>query len=334
MKNSFIKNSVIIGLLSCAVCGMADARIEVPGRTDSPVNDYAGVINNGTRKFIIETNEKLAGLSRNKVEIIVSTFPSLEGWAFDEFSVAYGEKWRLSKKGRRDNGILILIVMDEQKFNVGVGQNLKGIVTPEMLEYIRQKVLVPNFSSGDYSRGVYITVYTLAEVLQSARIPETNYLLTGLLILLLFLAASVFAYKFFRGRSALGLLLIFFITSCVPLPKEDPKAKETVAEYLNLVSVDDYENSYALFHPWFKEKVSMQDYIAKEEELDASYGEIQSFDIGESEVLGRNDLNYEVFVTAENYDLFYRVRVKDMDGKWYIGGLSVVSEKPRTPSGE
>jgi uncharacterized membrane protein YgcG len=201
---SLITGAILLALPLAALFAAcpAEAKIPVPGRTDSYVNDNADMLNKVTENFIERANRDLKDESRNRVEIIVTTFESLEGWDFEDFAEQYGEKWRLTKEGRRDNGIIILVVKDQNSFNIGVGQNLRGIITPKLIDYIKKNVIEPQFSRGNFSQGIYVTVYTFKELLEQADIPETNYLAITVTILVILTALAALVIYVRKHKAA------------------------------------------------------------------------------------------------------------------------------------
>ena len=127
------------------------AKIEIPGRTDSWVNDYAGIIDEDTEAYLNDRISSIVQKTPDPVEVIVTTFPSLEGWSYGEFALRYGEKWRAEKMDKRDNGVVILIVPGDARAGLGVGQNLKGILTDDYVRNLSDEMVKTRFNKGEYS---------------------------------------------------------------------------------------------------------------------------------------------------------------------------------------
>jgi len=171
----------------------AYSKIEIPGRTRWWVNDYAGVIDEETKGYLEELISSIEQKTPDPIEIIVATFESIEGWRVEDFRREYGERWRLSKTGR-DNGVVVLIAMEEQQINIGVGRNLKNILTDPKVRNIIDNVIAPEFNEGRFSLGIKKGVESAIDILKDADIPQdtpltviTNIFKTLLVIFVLIL---------------------------------------------------------------------------------------------------------------------------------------------------
>ncbi len=175
--------------------GLGIAKIEVPSRTSRWVNDYAGIIDNATKDEL----EKLASSVKQKtpdpVELIIATFATTGGWNFEDFVLAYGERWREAKRGKRDNGVVLIVVMDERRVSIGVGNNLKGILTNQKTAEIINNLILPEFKKGRYSDGMEKGAEEIVAVLNSSKIPQGTILSPIITILII---AAILLYLIFR----------------------------------------------------------------------------------------------------------------------------------------
>lgn len=170
MKRIFIICGILLSFIFFIGTGLA--KIEVPGRTNTWVNDYAGIIDGDTKRYL----EKLVSLIEQKtpdpIEVIVATFRSLEGWRLKDFAQRYGENWRKIKRGRRDNGVILLVVLDDRRVMIGAGQNLKNVITDTIVKDITENVIIPEFSKGDYAGGIKKGTEAIVRILSDAKIPS------------------------------------------------------------------------------------------------------------------------------------------------------------------
>jgi uncharacterized protein len=116
-------------------------------------------------------------------EIVVCVFPSLFGHGIKDSSgqeindivnlgvyifnnepldVYDGTQTGIGKSGR-DNGVLVLVALEEQQWRIEVGYGLEGDITDIETNLIAQKYLVPAFQEGNYGEGLYDTVVALGE---------------------------------------------------------------------------------------------------------------------------------------------------------------------------
>jgi uncharacterized protein len=64
-------------------------------------------------------------------------------------------------KSGEDNGVLVLVALEERQWRIEVGYGLEGDLTDIETNLIAQKYLVPAFQSGDYGQGLYDTLVAL-----------------------------------------------------------------------------------------------------------------------------------------------------------------------------
>jgi uncharacterized protein len=92
----------------------------------------------------------------------ILTIKSLEGQNIEEFAINIAhDKWKLGQKGK-DNGLLFLIAVNDRKYRIEVGYGLEGLLPDSLVGGIGRQYLVPNFRSGDYSKGIYAAAVVIA----------------------------------------------------------------------------------------------------------------------------------------------------------------------------
>ena len=62
----------------------------------------------------------------------------------------------IGKKGK-DNGVLVLVAMEEREWRIEVGYGLEGYITDVESNRIAQDYLVPKFQEGNYGEGLSYT---------------------------------------------------------------------------------------------------------------------------------------------------------------------------------
>jgi hypothetical protein len=118
-------------------------------------------------------------------EIVVCVFPSLFGHGITDSSgreindivqlgvkilndypldVWDGTQTGIGKSGK-DNGVLVLVALDEQQWRIEVGYGLEGEITDVEANKVAQDYLVPDFQQGNYGEGLYDTVVGLGELI-------------------------------------------------------------------------------------------------------------------------------------------------------------------------
>jgi len=125
----------------------------------SYVNDYAGVLQSDSKT---QTEDLIARVEKEtNSEIAVAIINSLEGVSVEEYAVTLFEKWGIGKK-KEDNGVLLLVAIEDRKLRIEVGYGLEGTITDLEAGNIIDNVIVPKFKQNDYSTGVYDGVVAIA----------------------------------------------------------------------------------------------------------------------------------------------------------------------------
>jgi len=125
--------------------------LQVPPRADGYVTDRAGLLSPAARTNLETTLRVFEEKTSN--QIVVATFPSLEGDSLEDFSIRLAEAWKAGQKSR-DNGVILLIFKNDRKIRIEVGYGLEGVLTDALSGQIISGVIAPYFRRGDYSDGI------------------------------------------------------------------------------------------------------------------------------------------------------------------------------------
>lgn len=126
------------------------------------VADSAGVLGSDT---VAQLNEALHELEEeNGIEIAVATVPATKPMTVEEYSAELFEKWGIGQKDH-DNGILVLLAMNDRLVRVEVGYGLEGILPDSRVGDILDRVAVPLFREDRFGEGVAALVDELARIL-------------------------------------------------------------------------------------------------------------------------------------------------------------------------
>ncbi|HLP47325.1 MAG TPA: TPM domain-containing protein [Candidatus Kapabacteria bacterium] len=147
MKRTF----ALLGILAVVfLAAQSLLALEAPALTGR-VNDYAGILNDNQKAML----ENMLQETENKTssQVVLLTVKSLEGDALEDFSIRVVEKWKIGQK-EFNNGVLVLVVLDEKKIRIEVGYGLEPIITDLKSGYIIREMIVPYFKKGDYYGGI------------------------------------------------------------------------------------------------------------------------------------------------------------------------------------
>lgn len=135
------------------------------------VNDYAGILS-AEQKQSLET--KLSNFEKQSTnEIAVVTIKSLEGDTIENVAVELFEQWGIGKKDK-DNGVLILIALDEKKMRIEVGYGLEPVLTDAQSWWVIDKIMKPAFQQENYYQGVDGAVDKIIAATQGEAIPTSE----------------------------------------------------------------------------------------------------------------------------------------------------------------
>ena len=98
-------------------------------------------------------------------EIAVVVLPSIGELNPKDFATELFQHWGIGKAGK-DNGLLILTVMDQRRTEFETGYGIEGIL-PDIICYrAGMQVLVPLFQQGKYGEGLAAVLRRFQEILQ------------------------------------------------------------------------------------------------------------------------------------------------------------------------
>ena len=91
----------------------------------------------------------------------MGTVENLQGITIEEYAVELFEKWGIGKKDE-DNGLLILVAVEEREVRIEVGYGLEGVITDLEAGNIINDIMVPNFKNGEFGKGIYESVVVVS----------------------------------------------------------------------------------------------------------------------------------------------------------------------------
>lgn len=145
---------MIRALASCALCLFLSlpALAEPPAPTpELYVNDYAKVLSDKTRARILEESRTLKEASGAQIAIL--TIPSLEGQDIKDYGYRVASSWKLGD-AQKDNGLLILLAVQDRKIRVEVGEGLEGCLPDARVGRAIDANAVPAFKKNDFDAGI------------------------------------------------------------------------------------------------------------------------------------------------------------------------------------
>ncbi|MCE7862230.1 MAG: TPM domain-containing protein [Bacteroidetes bacterium CHB5] len=137
------------------VSGWAVAQKPVPELWGTRVHDDARVLKQETVEALESQLKAYEDSTSNQIAIL--TISSLEGEVIEEYSLRVAEKWKLGQKDK-DNGVLLLIAVDDHKMRIEVGHGLEGVLTDAQCNRIIRNEMAPAFRRADFDGGIIAAV--------------------------------------------------------------------------------------------------------------------------------------------------------------------------------
>ena len=148
-----LRTVALCAIALLAACGVAQAQPARPQLT-APVNDFANLIDDESER---EMDRRIRALQQASGDVVVvATVPSLEGYAdINELALRMFENGGrgIGQKGK-DNGALIVLALKERQVRIEAGYDLEEFITDGFAGETIRQVMVPEFRSGQYGRGL------------------------------------------------------------------------------------------------------------------------------------------------------------------------------------
>ena len=163
--------AVVVMLVSLALAlpaAVSPARAATTPTLPEPkgwVNDFAGVLKpDEVSKLdgIIQSLEK-----ETTAEIAVVTVKTTQPLDPKSYVVALMEKWKVGKKDK-DNGLILLVSLDDRRVEVEVGYGLEGTLPDSLVLRVIDNDLIPQFKQNKYAEGIIAAVQSYAGIIRAA----------------------------------------------------------------------------------------------------------------------------------------------------------------------
>ena len=107
-------------------------------------------------------------------QIVVVILDTLNGYPIEDYSYQLGRYWGIGQKDK-NNGVLLVIAMQEKKIRIEVGYGLEGALTDKISYEIINIRLKPNFKANQYELGILKAINEIMQVIKGEYTPKTNW---------------------------------------------------------------------------------------------------------------------------------------------------------------
>ncbi len=177
MKHIFIKNWIYL-LLVFAIPLHAQQAYSIATIPNPKDNGYGWV----SDPDHILTDEEVTALNSliteientSTAQIAVVIVNSIGNEVPKDFATRLFNKWGIGQK-QKDNGLLILTVIDQRRTEFETGYGLEPILTDALSYRIASQELVPHFKNGDYGSGLLAGIKRIKSILENPEVVEEIY---------------------------------------------------------------------------------------------------------------------------------------------------------------
>lgn len=124
------------------------------------VSDMADVVDDQTENRLNEVIDRLE--QETTAEIAVVTIRRTDGRTPKAFATDLFNLWGIGKSGE-DNGVLVLMVVEERRIEVETGYGVEGVLPDGRVGEILDTRVVPRFRQGDVGAGLLAGVQAMAD---------------------------------------------------------------------------------------------------------------------------------------------------------------------------
>lgn len=168
---------MLVLVLQLAGAALATSPEDVPNPRSSGgwVTDLAGVLSASGRDRINQLSNELQAKNGTELAVVVLRQADRTPKAF---ATALFNRWGIGQRGL-DNGVLVLVVMDQRRIEVEVGDGARRVMPDSKTASILNTHVVPLFKSGQPDQAIVTSVGKICEVLGPARYSARQRLFEG-----------------------------------------------------------------------------------------------------------------------------------------------------------
>ena len=120
-------------------------------KLDGRVIDEANLLSSAVKKDIDSILKKEENRTSNQIVVVILN--TLNGYTIEDYSYQLGRFWQIGQKDK-NNGVLLVVSMEEKKIRIEVGYGLEGALTDKIAHEIINYTIKPNFKANQYELGI------------------------------------------------------------------------------------------------------------------------------------------------------------------------------------
>ena len=217
-------------LLAVVLCGRAALAIPSDDLLNSltptaDVNDFAHLLSPAENESLEARCRELR--AKTGAQLTVVTLQSLRGGEIEDFANKLFARWKVGQRGK-DNGLLLLVAMDERQSRLEVGYGLEPIIPDVLAGRILDHKLRPKFRQQQYAAGLADAIDEISTLVEKGEpadraaldnVSEQTFgeLFVRVMFLALFVAVGGFLLGFGFGNKQAGTILLGAMFAGMPM---------------------------------------------------------------------------------------------------------------------
>ncbi|CAM1346101.1 TPM domain-containing protein [Tenacibaculum crassostreae] len=159
------KNILFVFLFFLVSKGVAQSGFTIPEvpKFQTSVYDYGKVFSAHEKQYL---EQKLIKYSDStSTQVVIATVKTLKGDDISLVGTNWAHKWGVGGSEKKDNGVFILLALEDRKIDISTGYGVEYILTDLLAERIINRVMIPEFKTGNYFAGLDKGTTAIFEVL-------------------------------------------------------------------------------------------------------------------------------------------------------------------------
>lgn len=133
--------------------GKGWAQFNIPPKPSNQTSlyDYINLFDTSQQQAL---RDKLVRYSDStSTQIVIVIISTTEGEDISFLGAKWGQEWGIGQADK-DNGILIILARDDRMVDINTGYGIETIITDRMAEQIINRIMIPEFKTGNYYQGL------------------------------------------------------------------------------------------------------------------------------------------------------------------------------------
>ncbi|MBV7441569.1 TPM domain-containing protein [Weeksellaceae bacterium TAE3-ERU29] len=204
MRLSLTKYLSVFFLLCFFVIGKAQYDIpERPTSDQSLIFDYAetSILSSEEKTQLNQELIQYEGTTSTQVALVI--VQSLKGEEINLLATEWAHKWGVGQKGK-DNGLIILLSVDDRKVSIQNGYGLEEYMTDAMSRRIIANYMIPYFKKGNYYEGLQQGLTAIMNVLDGKFVEDGSNDAEGSILPFLFILGFIILFIIIASKGGRG----------------------------------------------------------------------------------------------------------------------------------